>query len=162
MYDSSDGASSEDFEEEGTEERSEEEKAAAAAAAAVASPLKKEKEQRKKRARKRKKLKKAHNAGWLQVLGVGGAKGLLDSPLLGGGSTGALHDERVRLLQEEAQRGLEAEEAAAEALESRKARPTRSQRLAASLNPLAGVLGSVQPHVGRTLRTLRHFKRVLV
>jgi hypothetical protein len=131
---------------------------------------------------------------------------------------GALHDERLRLLQEASQREVKAatltltpnpnpnpdpnpdpspdpnpnpnpnpdpdsnpnqvKEAAqaAEALEGRNAASSRSlggalisgdlaqlgTGVAASLNPLAGVLGSVQPMLGRMLRALRSTKRMLI
>ena len=110
----------------------------------------------------RKKRRHAHHAGWREVLGAGASKGLLDSPLLGGGSEGALHDERLRLRNEAAQREAEQATEAAEALEGRKAANAKSLGVTApSLNPLAGVLGSVQPVLGGALRALRATKRLL-
>ena len=124
----------------------------------------------------KKQRRHAHHAGWLEVLGAGASrKGILDSPLLGGGSEGALHDERLRLLQQAAQRGEKAAAAAAEALEGRKAALAKGHfgaltsgdlgklgtGVVASLNPLAGVLGGVQPILGQALRGLRSTKRML-
>ena len=89
---------------------------------------------------------------------------------------GALHDERLRLLSEAAQRELRDAAAAAEALEGRKASSAKGlggalssgdlmsvgAGVAAGLNPLAGLLGSVQPVLGRMLRALRSTKRMLI
>ena len=98
------------------------------------------------------------------------------TPLCAHPMPGALHDERSRLLSEAAQRKLGEAAAAAEALEGRKASAAKGlggalssgdlmsvgAGVAAGLNPLAGLLGSVQPILGRTVQGMRSTKRMLI
>jgi len=121
--------------------------------------------------KKKEKKKKKKNQSFMQVLGMddepGG--GLLDSPLLGGAGGGALATERVRMKKEVLQQDIEEDQQAS--IQEQKPASIPSDSLnpfehlgnaAAVLNPLAGVLGAVQPVVRDLLCLLRSAQRTLM
>lgn len=109
------------------------------------------------KARRQKKRRKK-SLSFKEVLGLSeGGGGLLEA--VSGGGGGALAAERKELIRKEQEDDLEEEEKAA-IKEKRRSAPSLS--VSTALNPMASVLGVVQPMLRDLLCALRGFERVLV